>query len=440
FSPPSRQRSVVVVLVAWVAAFTHMLSAVMVAPLGLLALVLFRRRLLGERRDLVITLGLCALAPLVVLALTRLVAPPRSSDENSGLLSFAGLELFNWNRLTNLSWDTWSYLFAGGLLARQLPGAVVALSVALAVYLLFGVRAGMRPVANRGPLVALLVCYWVPVGLILVLTGDSFSRYLLHIHPLSLVVIAVVLVKVAALWEGRVALRRLPVLISPLIAAGCLVLLGIHFGMGLARQWEFPLVDADYYPSLLYVAQRQQPGEPVIVALPAAAYLVLLNREDIRFLAGQEGNPRVARYTSRTTDGRIVDYWIGAESIVSRASLCETFRRHPDAWVVVDLWRLREPWAYQGDIATIIWGMTTQLDVSTTGVVVLRAAPPELRSFGAVTLCASLDLAPSQAGVGRSAAAYWWWPTGPRSVSWAAQSDWSQAGTVASGRSSSRGK
>jgi len=315
------------------------------------------------------------------------------------------LELLEWRRLTNVSWDTWNNLFAGGLLTRQLPGAVVALSVALAAYLLLGGWAGMRPVAERGPLIALLVCYWVPVALIVVLTGDEFSRYLLHIHPLSLILIAVVLWKVAALWDGRVTPSSLPALVLPLLAAGCLVLLGIHFGTGLVRQWEFPLVDADYYPSLRYVAQRQQPGEPVIVALPAAAYLVLPNREDIRFLAGQEGNSRVARYTSRTADGRIVDYWIGAESIVSRAGLCETFLRHPDAWVVVDLWRLREPWAYQGDIATIIWGMTTQLDVSSTGVFVLRAAPPALRSPGAVVLCATLDLAPSQASAGRYAAA-----------------------------------
>nr|MDQ3044806.1 hypothetical protein [Chloroflexota bacterium] len=362
---------------------------------GLIALVMFRRRLLGERRDVAVSLCLCALAPLAVLTLTQLVAPPRYGEESSGLLTFAGRELLlDWRRLTEFSWTTWSNLFAGGFLARPLPGAVALMSVALTGYLLIDKFVGLRAGVGRGPLSALLLFYWIPIAIILAGTDDAFSRYLLHIHPLSLVWIAVVVGWLASSGTGWAARRAWLTLVPPFTASGCLLLLGIHFSSALAGQWASPVVDADYYPSLRYVAERQLPGEPIIVALPAAAYLVLPNREDIRFLAGQEGQERVERYTHLTKEGRTVDYWIGAESIVSRAGLCATLRRHPGAWVIVDVWRLRQEWAYAGDFATIIQGMTTPLDVSSSGVLVARVAPPELRTTEAVNLCLEVEAVP----------------------------------------------
>ncbi len=88
----------------------------------------------------------------------------------------------------------------------------------------------------------------------------------------------------------------------------------------------------------------------VVVAIPTAIYLMFGSADDIRFLAGQTGREHSSRYTRLTAEGQYLDYWVGAQSLVSTADLCDLRRTIAGpVWIVVDSQRLDAIFAVGGN-------------------------------------------------------------------------------------------
>jgi hypothetical protein len=173
-------------------------------------------------------------------------------------------------------------------------------------------------------------------------------------------------------------------------AVALLALVFVHEATGLARLRNSPVIGSDYVKIAQYVAARHKPGEPVFVSIPTQAYLALGSRDDLIFVSSPLDRPRAQRYTRLTSDGRYVDYWTGVRSIVSTGQLCQAILNSPNLWMLVDGARLNADWAYLGDMAIVINGLTyvRYYDV-TSGAMVRRLAPVPSRDPVAEKLCAT---------------------------------------------------
>ena len=133
----------------------------------------------------------------------------------------------------------------------------------------------------------------------------------------------------------------------------------------------------DYFPAVQYVAARHEPGQPVYVALPTPAYLALGSKEDLVFVSGKLDDPLASIYALRTSDGGYVDYWIGAPSIVTTGQLCNALLAPEPYWLIVDGFRLGRSWAYEGEMAEVMVGLTRKVDPDwPTGIAMVRTRAP----------------------------------------------------------------
>jgi hypothetical protein len=126
---------------------------------------------------------------------------------------------------------------------------------------------------------------------------------------------------------------------------------------------------------LHYVAARHNPGEPILVALPAVAYLTLGDVDDVQFLAGPRDSARTSRYTRPMPSGTRDDYWIGVPAVTSVADLCGVMRAHPDSWLVLDQSRLKSKSAFGGPMKHVIDG-AAEAELTVNGAMVLRPMEP----------------------------------------------------------------
>ena len=153
--------------------------------------------------------------------------------------------------------------------------------------------------------------------------------------------------------------------------------------------------DADYFAAMAYVADRHEPGQPIIVALPPIAHVSLEEgaRQDLHFLAGPSDNARVARYTWPVADGTLVDYWLGIDAIGSTDGLCHLLASSDEtSWVVADQSRLR--WAYGGNMGAVIQGATQLVALGANGVEVRASVPKEQWAPSAVQACVADGMTP----------------------------------------------
>ena len=158
---------------------------------------------------------------------------------------------------------------------------------------------------------------------------------------------------------------------------------------GIADMQDNPVTGVDYIPVVEFVAERRQPGEKVLVALPPPAYLAFGSTEDLIFLSSPLDRKRAQRYTRLTEDGGYVDYWTGVDSVVDTASLCQTIINEPGLWLIVDEQRLNSDWAFQGTMATVIRGLTYIRFEADGGAMVRRLSPAPSRTVRAEELCAA---------------------------------------------------
>lgn len=223
-------------------------------------------------------------------------------------------------------------------------------------------------------MIVLLAFYWLPVIAVGVFTVSPKERYLLHVHLLGYVFVSALIVGLA---HGRVGRRAGWRIHRPIAAAAIAATTMLAIGSGIVWRLEHPVVHPDYNAAMAYVVERHEPGEPVIVALPAVGYLALdaAARNDLLFLAGDDDRPRAERYTRWGEDGRLTDYWIGVDSIVTVDDLHRVLAEHPEAWIVVDEERLAAEWAYAGEISRYLTGSTAPVHEAAGGALVLRVAP-----------------------------------------------------------------
>jgi hypothetical protein len=174
------------------------------------------------------------------------------------------------------------------------------------------------------------------------------------------------------------------------IAAALLVIVAFlaYDVSGLADLNKNPVTGVDYVPIVEFVAERKEPGEKVLVALPPPAYLALEGSDDLIFLSSPLTRKRAQRYTRLTGDGQYMDYWAGVDSVVDTAGLCQTLLTEPNLWLIVDEARLDADWAFQGSMATVIRGMTYVRYETEGGAQVRRLSPPVSRTARAAELCA----------------------------------------------------
>lgn len=171
-------------------------------------------------------------------------------------------------------------------------------------------------------------------------------------------------------------------------AVALLALVFLHEATWLTDLQKNPIIGSDYVKIAKYVAARHKPGEPVFVSLPTQAYLALGSRDDLIFISSPLDRARAQRFSRLTSDGRYVDYWMGVRSIVSTGQLCQALLSSPKLWLLVDGSRLVADWAYLGDMATVINGLTYVRYYDMSGAMVRRLAPVPSRDPVAEELCA----------------------------------------------------
>lgn len=381
----SRRLLAGLVALFWLGVFTHVGTVLLWPGMALVAAWVHRRAVLRRERGLAVALGSCLLAPVALVGLNRSLGSASvggASSAPSLFVSFVGDNLLAPLARLGLR-PTWADLQAIGrdsTLAWLIPALIVA-SCSLIAWRRFVTAPGARrDPGRRRAVAALAALYWVPVVAVGVFTVSPKERYLLHVHLLGYVLVAAVAVALGerrpiGLTGWRRGLATLGVVgFAPVVVLGLVA--------GLVWRLEHPIVHPDHRTALAYVAEHRRPGEPVIAALPAIAYLMLGTAEDLQFLAGPEERPRAQRYTRQTRDGRLIDYWVGVPSIVSPGQLCRTVRAHPDAWLVVDRHRLDADWAYKGAMADTLRGATYRAFEAPGGALVLRPTATAVAGAG----------------------------------------------------------
>jgi hypothetical protein len=154
--------------------------------------------------------------------------------------------------------------------------------------------------------------------------------------------------------------------------AALLVVAVVVLTASLGWRLAHPVVHPDHRAALSYVAERRQPEQPILVALPAIAYLTPGADDGLVFLAGPADRSRAERLTRLGPDGRLTDYWIGVPAITSAPELRRFLTSHPDAWIVVDVSRLEGDWAYDGPIADLLRSETRVVEEGPGHVLILR--------------------------------------------------------------------
>ena len=306
-APQNQWREAAGLVVAfWLAVFTQIGVALLWPGLALAALLLQGRSLFGSRRALSLGLGLCALAPVAFVAMSTLGggSPQRTTPLPVG--SFVGDYLVNLQSFPQPNPAAWTVLFGVGALADVVPGLVLLCS---GILVIFVGRAFLTPGRGRcrrwTPVAAMLLLYWVPVLAAIAVATTPRARYLLFLQPFGYVLVAAAL---ALLWVGFPRFAACPWLpqILRVAAVGLPLLLLIHLGDGLRHLGDVAEQEqavSNRAQALAYVAAHRKPGDPVFVAWPPDAYLMLGRLPEVRVLGPiAMGN---------SADGEATDFWIG---------------------------------------------------------------------------------------------------------------------------------
>ena len=372
---PSARLIALVIALVWAAVFTHVGAALLVPSMALAAFIVHRRSLF-KRWALMGTLAICGLAPVVLITLNETLgtasATATSGEPARSVLTFVGDNLLA--PLARLKvapgdWD-WAALTRSGNLFWLVPGLIVGISTIIGGRMLLRKAREERSTLMWHGAVTLLVFYWLPVIVVGLFTVSPKERYLLNVHLLGYLFVAALVIHLFT----RARVRR--DITSRALAYGVTGLVLLALGAGLGWRLDHTVVHPNHNAAMAYVAERHEPGQPVIVALPPVAWLSLgeADRDDLAFLAGPQDQSRAQRYTRWSSDGELIDYWVGANAIVSRGELESLLSEHPEAWVVVDDERMGAEWAYDGPIEDLLRDTTVQVFEEPGGAMVLRPA------------------------------------------------------------------
>jgi 4-amino-4-deoxy-L-arabinose transferase-like glycosyltransferase len=290
--------------------------------------------------------------------------------------SFIGDHVLDIDRILRPQLDAWGALFQHSATRDLLPPLVAASLAAL----LF--RRLLVPGRGRFDRAALCALYAFPVAAVAFLTSDTQSRYLLHVHPLTYLVLGHGIAELCAVTGSRAERWT-----ARALAAGTLAAVLGHLFDGAYLRVRRAIVHPDYQHAAAFVSVRRQAGEPVIAAMTPPVWTSPLGTEGLWFLAGPEGSSRIARYARLRPDGSWGDYWVGVPAITSVGQFCTLAASSPGAWVIVDDERLAAHWAFQGAMARAITGSgSLELDAA-GGERVYRVKPRAEWSSAAVEAC-----------------------------------------------------
>ncbi|MGH2559197.1 MAG: glycosyltransferase family 39 protein, partial [Thermomicrobiales bacterium] len=383
---PSRRRLVATVVVFWLGIFTHLVIGLLWPAMALVSLAVYGRRLRNERRDVTVMLGLSFIAPFVLFVINKLLGPSdRAESQSTPFISFVGDHLLAASSILNPTFEAWQLLFRRSALVEIMPFVLAAISCLLAgrYFLSHDDEVDGR---DRKAVGIVLTFYWFPIILVGTFVNDAEDRYVIHVQAFGVLLAALVIRELLARRPAMRGVLRWQARTFRGIGIALLALLLTDLGSGLYHlQNAGP--DPNYIEGSQYVAARREPGEQVIVGLPPAPYLVFDSTEDLIFLPGPYDGSRVKNYTRDVGDHQYIDYWAGVPAIVSVDQLCQALIDNPRAWLIVDQQRLNASWAYAGDMANVIRGLTYVRHIGPGGVEVRGVAPRPSRDAGAERTC-----------------------------------------------------
>ncbi len=371
----SGRRVAAVVTLFWLAVFTHV-GAILLLPAMLLSVLVMTRRALVPRRGFLTLFKLCGIAPLLLLLLNRILGVKSvdvGESSREPAVSFVGDNLIAPLARFQVSPIDWELdaLVQASTLFWLIPGLIVAIcSLAAARRCLLIDNCVAAPETLIGCTMCFIM-YWLTALTVAVLTASPKPRYLLHVHTLGYLFVAVLLCGLTRTqWNGRTGLRNA---VGRLLACGAIMIVLTGIGGGLVWRLQHLVVHPDYHAAMVYAAANHSPGQPVIVALPPVAYLAMdeSDRDDLYFLAGSHESTRAERYTLATEEGKTIDYWVGIDSIVTVEELRNLLATNPNSLLVIDEYRLEADWAYRGEIEDVIREMTRVVYRGPGGALVL---------------------------------------------------------------------
>ena len=363
------KRMAAVVILFWLAVFTHVGASLLGGGMFISALWIYRKSLIRQWKVLT-TLALSAAGSLTLMLLNRTLGSASVGDpeqeSTSRRFSFVGDNLLT-PFANSIDEFDWVALTRGSNLFWLVPGAMVAIATLLGARHLLRSK---RRIARIGAIVTLSL-YWVPMIGVGLFTNSPKERYVLNSHLLGYLFAAVIVAAAVDRWREA---RPVTPGVHPLASQVFSIALAVTLVWGGTWRLENPVVHPDHHAAMEYVVMHHQPGEPVIVALPAIGYLAMgeENADDLYFLAGEQNQTRARRYTRYTGDGNLIDYWAGVPALTSPARIETFLAQNPDAWIVVDDHRLTEDWAYAGPIAQVLRDNTSPVATTAGGGVVLR--------------------------------------------------------------------
>ncbi|MGH2535119.1 MAG: glycosyltransferase family 39 protein [Thermomicrobiales bacterium] len=384
---PTRRRLAGIVVVFWLGIFTHLVTGLLWPAMALVALSVYGRRLRDERRDLTVALGLTFIAPFFLFALNQILGPSdRAASQTTPFISFVGDHLLAASSILNPTFQAWELLFRRSALIEIMPFVMAAVSCLLAGRYFLS-RDDEVNGRDRKAIGIVLSFYWFPILLVGTLVNDAQDRYVIHVQAFGVLLAALVMRELVALRPAMRGVLRWQARTFRSVGLALLALLLTDLGSGLYHLNQNTVPDPDYIEGAQYVAARRESGEPVFAGLPTAPYLAFDSAEELYFLPGPYDRNRVKNYTRDVGDHQYIDYWAGVPAIVSVDQLCRALIDNPDAWLIVDTHRLNASWAYAGDMANVIRGLTYVRYVGTGSVEVRGVAPLPSRDAHAELRC-----------------------------------------------------
>lgn len=391
---PTRRRLIALPVVFWLGIFTHIATVLLFPGVAIVALAVYGRGLYRERRDVGLSLAITAIAPfaLTILnsALGKIYGSPASAGGQIPGVSFVGDHLLTFDSVRSPSFASWEELFSDSTLLHTTPYVMLLLS-ALVFGATFLVPAeGEAEHRYRLGMGIILGAYWIPVIIVGVFTNEPQERYLIHIVPSGFVVVAVALQRIVERgllvphrpdvnWQRRAYIG------GSLFLAAVLLVQQSSAALGLSRH---PTLDPDYIAASEWVDSHREEGQLVASAMTPAPYLVFDEDEnELAFFSGNAYSERTNRYV-RFEHGEEVDYWIGVESFYLLNDLCTTIAENPKMFLIIDQSRLNNPFAFGGNIATVVRGLMYVAYIGPGNVIVFRPSPAPSHQALAEKICA----------------------------------------------------
>jgi uncharacterized membrane protein len=190
-SPGTRGRVIAFISAFWIGVFTHIAICLLLPPILILTAWRHRFDLFGRRSDLLLAVGGACGAPFLLLLLNQFGSPTRavSVSSNAPKISFVGNYLLSVKQILHPRADSWLLLFRYGQSGRVIAALLVVVSLVLIGHYFWDTRLPIGKTWRKDVILSLLLLYWLPIILVGCLANEHNERYLLHVHPLGLVLL-----------------------------------------------------------------------------------------------------------------------------------------------------------------------------------------------------------------------------------------------------------